>query len=513
MKKLILIFMVFLLAASAFAYNGITTLDYTTTTYSDNTITTDISQEEYAAEKYCLSLGYKYYEKKCYFRDGSSCPALEFYYGKCLAPLPESIKENTVTTTQIVTREEEEVREEQKITTYLNGRQEITERIRTLTSMEIQEAQTKFQYQNQEMIKEEVKSTIESDKEEIEKPTLTHRFAVQLEGAPSFQYEVVKRIGDSNIYIIDVENKQIREMAKDQAIEKFGDESSVERFKEYARNRLREQFREEAKEMKLAQTRGVQDIEQIEEEVEQEVEVLIQEEVIKEDKNKLAYYQYFVTPNDPAIQQAALGKSPEALYNYVASTAWVSDKTLFGVLEKWVLPKDFLASLELPNNPSGIIASDCSEKANTLVSLMRASGVPSTNVRVVLGKVDFGGTIGGHAWAEYYYNGQWLALEPSSGPYFDDTSEEMITRKNLEFDHFQTYEYPVIEVYYRYNDEYFEDLTSGESNAPDNWAMFATTSLDNDLSSAFEDRDNILTFVYLAIFVGIGYLLAKSRRK
>ncbi len=44
------------------------------------------------------------------------------------------------------------------------------------------------------------------------------------------------------------------------------------------------------------------------------------------------------------------------------------------------------------------IASDCEEHAYTLTSALIASGMKTEHVRVALGKVDFGGPIGGHTW-------------------------------------------------------------------------------------------------------------------
>ena len=74
---------------------------------------------------------------------------------------------------------------------------------------------------------------------------------------------------------------------------------------------------------------------------------------------------------------------------------WVSERTLNDVIEKWLTPHEFLVDTpDYPTNPvPGRVASDCSEQANTLVSVLRAIGVSPDKVRVVLGEVNFDGNI------------------------------------------------------------------------------------------------------------------------
>jgi len=137
-------------------------------------------------------------------------------------------------------------------------------------------------------------------------------------------------------------------------------------------------------------------------------------------------YQDYVTPFDSAVRHLSDGVNGKiAAYRAAVGWVWVSDATLNGVDEKWLVPHVFL--VDTPNydtNPAKPReASDCEEQANTLVSLLRAEGVEAEDVRVVLGLVNFGGDEGGHAWVEVYENDKWLALEATSGPYYDDDSQ------------------------------------------------------------------------------------------
>ena len=83
----------------------------------------------------------------------------------------------------------------------------------------------------------------------------------------------------------------------------------------------------------------------------------------------------------------------------------------------------------------GRVASDCEEQANTLASILRARGVKAEDVRVVLGKVNFEGSIGGHAWVEVFEDGMWIPLEATSGDYWDD--ERVVESEGLPFCLFQ----------------------------------------------------------------------------
>jgi predicted transglutaminase-like cysteine proteinase len=192
----------------------------------------------------------------------------------------------------------------------------------------------------------------------------------------------------------------------------------------------------------------------------------------KENFQQLSPYQAYVTPNNPAVQElAAETKSSQQAYSTAVQWVWVSDSTLNGTSEKWLMPEEFLTNT--PNystNPArGRKASDCEEQAYTLVSLLRAIGVPAQNVRVVVGKVNFSGEVGGHAWAEIYEDGQWFALEATSGPYWDDEEGQLHESGGYPFTYYKTHRYPSLEIWGYFNDLYYYNPSTGEGNAPASW--------------------------------------------
>lgn len=194
--------------------------------------------------------------------------------------------------------------------------------------------------------------------------------------------------------------------------------------------------------------------------------------------DQVSYYQTYVTPNDPAVQEIAEGKSYEAIYQEAVSWVWVEDKVLHGVDEKWLSPNYFLTkSAGLSSNPvKGSIASDCESQAYTLVSALRATGMAAENVRVVTGKVDFGGSIGGHAWVEVFdaSTNSWFELEPTSGNYYDSSSGTYYKSSGLPYTFFKTYRYPVVQIWTYFNDKYFWDNSRQEGNIAENWLTTET---------------------------------------
>lgn len=188
-------------------------------------------------------------------------------------------------------------------------------------------------------------------------------------------------------------------------------------------------------------------------------------------------YQLYVTPDEASVQTfSSKFDNNENLYLAAANWTWVSDPTLNNELDKWLMPNEFLTQTPTyATNPlPGKIVSDCSEQANTLASALRASGVPATDVRVALGQVNFDGEVGGHAWVELKQGDNWIILDATSGPYYDDETQQLVNQTPIPFDYFLYHEFPVIERWYYYNDQYFKDLGSGAGNAPTTWAAQAT---------------------------------------
>ncbi len=183
-------------------------------------------------------------------------------------------------------------------------------------------------------------------------------------------------------------------------------------------------------------------------------------------------YQAFVTPDDPAIQElAALTNSPAEAYALATQWIYVPDQSLLGKAEQWLAPAEFLTeTANYPGNPvSGQAVSDCEEQAHALASLIRALDISPEKVRIVLGKVKFGEVEAGHAWVELFADGRWLALDPSSGPYWDDRTGRVNNRPGLSFDYYASHDFPVVQSWVYYNDVYYVNFLDGSENAPDAW--------------------------------------------
>jgi hypothetical protein len=183
-------------------------------------------------------------------------------------------------------------------------------------------------------------------------------------------------------------------------------------------------------------------------------------------------YRRYVAPGDEAVRELAAGIGTIQDV-YAAADAWVyvQEPVLYGVDDNWVTPHEFLEGTPgYPANPvPGIPVGDCEEQANTLVSLLRAVGTPPEEVRVVLGKVTTGVIDKGHVWAEIYINGEWLALDPSQGPYWDSKNNILVPREGVGFFYYETHNYPVQDVTACYNDIYYMETDTSEGYFPELW--------------------------------------------
>jgi len=197
-------------------------------------------------------------------------------------------------------------------------------------------------------------------------------------------------------------------------------------------------------------------------------------------------YQLYVTPDSQAVLDLADQlDGVQEIYDEALSWVWVSEEYLNGVPEKWYLPEEFLTDTpNLATNPSpGDIASDCSEQANTLASVLIADGWSEDDVRVVLGLVDFQGQIGGHAWVEINENGQWFALEATAGAYYDEDTNILTSATQIPYKYFRFATFPVEEVWYYYNNVYFWDEENLVGNAPQQFRMPSQSWLQQDLEN------------------------------
>jgi hypothetical protein len=194
-------------------------------------------------------------------------------------------------------------------------------------------------------------------------------------------------------------------------------------------------------------------------------------------ENISSNYQLYVTPDAEAVNSYLKENSLDdkyEIYEVSLSWVWVSDKTLNNAEEKWLTPSEFLeeTSAYSSNPVYGEPASDCEEQANTLASLLIASGeYNKSTVRVAVGKVDFEEVSGGHTWVEVCEDGEWFPLDPTEGTYYDDDNSELIPAdlSEIDYDKYSDSKYPVVEIWYYYNDEYFIDLDTRLGNAPVSW--------------------------------------------
>lgn len=234
---------------------------------------------------------------------------------------------------------------------------------------------------------------------------------------------------------------------------------------------------EELRLKRLVQSSGLQDLNSTDEYVEEKSRV---EAGVELKEGQISYYQTFVTPNDSAVQGVATGKQPKSIYQEALVWVWVPDSILHNQEEKWLTPNFFLTKTPtLPTSPvSGKIVSDCESQAYTLVSALRAIGVSAEEVRVVTGKVDFGGIVGGHAWVELYDKDSqsWFQLEATSGNYYDLATGKYVVSSGLPFEYFKTYQYPSIQIWTYFNDKYFWDNSRRQGVAPDSWLATETQS-------------------------------------
>jgi hypothetical protein len=230
-----------------------------------------------------------------------------------------------------------------------------------------------------------------------------------------------------------------------------------------------------------------------------QLERLLQPQIWNPNATHELPYQDYVTPFDSAVRHLSDGVNGKiAAYRAAVGWVWVSDDTLNGVDEKWLVPHVFLVDTpSYDTNPAKPReASDCEEQANTLVSLLRAEGVEAEDVRVVLGLVNFGGDEGGHAWVEVYENDKWLALEATSGPYYDDDSQRLVERRGMPYNYYETHSYPSVDIWFYYNDVYYIDSVHNEKEAPDHWSTLQVVSNDG---SELKGADAIFFFLTLLI--------------
>lgn len=198
----------------------------------------------------------------------------------------------------------------------------------------------------------------------------------------------------------------------------------------------------------------------------------------KENFTQLSQYQKYVTPDDPVVKNYINTNSISNKYQaYLLAVGWtwVSDEILNNQPEKWLMPSVFIRDTpNMPTNPRPkYIVSDCESQAYTLVSILESIGIPKTNVRVVIGEVNFSGQIGGHAWVQIYDNNQWHELEATSGPFYDEDTQTVVNNRGFAYNYFKTHPYPVEEYWAFFNDNFYYNPDTGlkSPDLPNYWLV------------------------------------------
>ncbi len=284
-------------------------------------------------------------------------------------------------------------------------------------------------------------------------------------------------------------------------------EAHIKKFIEYSKEILRAESEEKIRKLELKKTmRDVVEITQL-------LDYMNGDEWDVK-PGQTSVYQQFVTPNDGVVKGISDDISAQEAYDFAVDWVWVSDSILHKKTEKWLLPNEFLSGTpSYSTNPAqGKAVSDCSEQANTLVSILRASGVSSEDVRVVIGKVNFDGNVGGHAWVEIKEDGKWMVLDPTCGSYYDEESKALKSRSGVNYYYWKYHPYPVDEIWAYYNDVYFTDENEEVASG---WSTQYDVFTDADMYAGFISEEAVdLIFIYAVIsVVAIISLLALGQIK
>jgi len=363
----------------------------------------------------------------------------------------------------------------------------------------------------QKMLVNAVELLVEEDT--IQRLTISSQkeFVVMVDGIPDFATER-ELISTEKYKFYVVKSSDLSELALKSSVVKICEakQTLLEKFVDYSKEVLNAESKEKIRELKLKKT--TEDCLEL-----PQLKVYMQEDGWDVLPGQTSAYQRFVTPDEEEIQDLSNGKTVQEVYEMAVGWTWVSDSVLFnGKLEKWLLPVEFLTNTPgYSTNPSsGNVVSDCSEQANTLVSLLRASGVAAEDVRVVLGKVDFDGSIGGHAWVEIKENGRWMVIDATCGPYYDEESDELVSRGGVNYGYWNYHTYPEVEVWCYYNDVYFTDE---KAEVADGWSNQYDVFTEADMFAGFlfeESFDVMFVYVVIAVIAVISFIsLGKMKQK
>lgn len=290
-----------------------------------------------------------------------------------------------------------------------------------------------------------------------------------------------------NFIIIKANSNKIRELLQYPSVIKVADKKNLPNFLSQARQVLKEERDEKIRELELKKSHY--DLV-----AQPELLTYFSQESWAPEQGQTSPLQQFVMPRTNAVTAITKGLNKEQVYQKAISWTWMSDQVLHNKAEKWLNPQVFITDTpSFPKNPlTGQVVSDCSEQANALVSMLRSINIPAEDVRVVLGKVDFDGEVGGHAWVEIKEDGQWMVLDATSGPYYNESTGQKVKRTGLPYDYWKYHQYPVVEIWSYYNDIYFSEDTDKE--VANGWSKDSSKAqevfLNNDITRNSEGKIN-----------------------
>jgi hypothetical protein len=305
--------------------------------------------------------------------------------------------------------------------------------------------------------------------------------------------------------IQNIQNKDLKRLFQNKRILRIANNEprNLRKLVNEARNIFRAEAEELAKELKLRISH--QDVIQY-----SDLKDYLDDESWDPHPGQTSPYQRYVTPQASAIiTLSSQFSQPEEIYEHAKEWPWVSDTHLHNSIEKWLMPTAFLSDTpSYSTNPSpGNPVSDCSEQANTLCSILRASGLAPEDVRVAIGEVNFDGTTGGHAWVEIKEDGKWLVLDPTSGPYYDDEQNRLFNRNGVDYDYWKYHPYPIENIWVYYNDEYFTDE---HAEVADGWSLPYDIFLDEEMLAGFfsySSESLYYFYIFLAVSASVFLLL------
>ena len=315
------------------------------------------------------------------------------------------------------------------------------------------------------------------DVEKIKTPALkkSEKFILKVVKGTYFpNKKLIFETDDYEVVVVDI--KDVDYLLENKNVLKVADAKGKEEFIEYEKKVLESETDEDVKALEL--NKSASDVVEFD-----ELEEYMQEDADALKEGQVSHYQQFVTPD--AVKGYVSGLSKEEIYEKVVNFMWMSDYALNEKREYWMKPIEFLEdSPNLATNPIGEIAGDCSEQANTLASMLRASGVDAEDVRVVLGKVNFAGEVGGHAWVELKEDGKWFVLDPSVGAYYDEWFNTKVDREGLSYNYWKYHQYNIVEIWAYYNDQYF---TSKSEEVAEGWSQSSETFLRGSVLENFKE--------------------------